>query len=200
MVATIGAGTTAGYYLGQTEYYLGGKEPAGSWLMAGPGLGIVAGSRVEGHTFERLHAARDAQGKFFLNNCGGKAHVGGHDVAFSAPKSVSALWGLGDGDLQRNIERAQEDAVAAAIALLDREAAFCRRGKGGRISEAVSLTVALFRHGEARPAKHEDGLTFADFSLHHHGCVLSIAQRADGCEFRSKPATDSEIIPATVPI
>lgn len=180
MVATVAAGTSAQYYLSQTEYYLAGREPPGKWLTAGPGLGITAGGPVETHDFERLHAARDKRGVLLLTNTGGKLHVGGYDITFSAPKSVSVLWGLSDADLRQAISRAQEGAVAAAISMLDRDATFCRRGKGGRTREAVRLTVALFQHGEARPAEHEDGLIFADVALHHHACVLSLAQRADG--------------------
>lgn len=181
MVASMAAGTTARYYLAQVEYYLGGREPAGRWLAVGPGLGLEAGTQVERAPFERLHAARDEQGRPLLATNGGRTErVGGYDVTFSAPKSVSLLWTLGDPEIRAAVEAAQERAVAAAVDLLDRNAAFCRRGKGGLIRERVKLTVALFRHGEARPAEHEDGLTFADMALHHHACVLSVAQRADG--------------------
>lgn len=181
MVATIAAGTSAGYYIAQVECHLGGREPAGRWIAAGPGLGVSAGSTVERSLFERLHAAQDETGTSLLTKTGGKAkRVAGYDVAVSAPKSASLLWALAGEDLRTRIERAQERAVETAIALLDRNAAFCRRGKNGRIREPVQLTVAAFRHGEARPARHEDGVVFADFALHHHACVLAVARRADG--------------------
>lgn len=181
MVATIAAGTSAQYYLAQVEYYLGGREPAGRWLAADIGLGVSAGSVVERALFERLHAAQTETGSSLLSNSGGKLErVSGYDITFSAPKSASLLWALADEDLRTEIERAQEHAVEAAITLLDRNAAFCRRGKNGRMREAVRLTVAAFRHGEARPAEHEDGAVFADCALHHHACVLAVAQRADG--------------------
>lgn len=181
MVATIAAGTSAQYYLAQVEYYLGGREPAGRWLAAGPGLNVEAGSDVERALFERLHAARDGAGASLLSSSGGRLdRVAGYDVTFSAPKSASLLWGLGDETLRRQLEDAQEQAVRAALALLDREAAFCRRGKGGHTREAVRLTVAAFQHGEARPTEHEDGAVFADVALHTHACVLAVAQRADG--------------------
>lgn len=181
MVATVAAGTSASYYLAQVEYYAGGREPEGRWLLAGPGLDVVAGEPVRPADFERLHAAKDLQGRPLLGNDGGRTErVRAYDIAFSAPKEVSILWGLADPDLRLAIERAQEEAVAAAFRLLDTQAAFCRRGKGGRVREAVRLTVALFRHGESRPAEHEDGLIFGDANLHHHGCVIALAQRADG--------------------
>jgi conjugative relaxase-like TrwC/TraI family protein len=181
MVATVAAGTSARYYTQQSEYYLGGREPAGNWLRAGPGLGVAPASEVVPRDFERLHAALDGQGRTLLANAGSRTdRVAGYDITFSAPKSVSILWGLGGDGLRTAVERAQEQAVAAAVELLDGSAAFCRRGKGGRDQEAVRLTVALFRHGEARPAEHEDGLVFGDIALHHHACTLSVAQRADG--------------------
>lgn len=179
MVATIAAGTSAQYYLAQLEYYLGGREPAGRWLAAGPGLGVGVGSTVERGLFERLHAAQDENGASLLSQSRSE-RVAGYDLTFSTPKSVSVLWALAGEDLRAEIERAQEQAVGAAIALVDRNAAFCRRGKNGRIREAIRLTVATFRHGEARPAEHEDGAVFADCALHHHGCVLAVAQRSDG--------------------
>lgn len=181
MVATVAAGTSASYYLAQIEYYAGGREPAGRWLLAAPGLDVVAGTPVAPADFERLHAAQDRHGRPLLDNDGGRTErVRAYDIAFSAPKDVSVLWGLADAELRTAIEQAQEAAVAAAFRLLDTEAAFCRRGKAGRVREAVRLTVALFRHGESRPAEHEDGLTFSDVNLHHHGCVIALAQRADG--------------------
>lgn len=181
MVATVAAGTSTSYYLAQVEYYAGGREPEGRWLLAGPGLDVVAVAPVHPADFERLHAAKDLQDRPLLANDGGRTErVRAYDIAFSAPKEVSILWGLANPDLQLAIERAQQEAVAAAFRLLDTQAAFCRRGKGGRMREAVRLTVALFRHGESRPAEHEDGLSFGDANLHHHGCVIALAQRADG--------------------
>jgi conjugative relaxase-like TrwC/TraI family protein len=97
------------------------------------------------------------------------------DITFSAPKSVSVLWALGSPDLRLGIEHAQQQAVAAAVRALDDNAAFCRRGQGGRERHPVRLTVAAFQHGEARPAEHRDGLTFSDPDLHHHAVVLNLA-------------------------
>ena len=138
MVATVAAGTSASYYLAQVEYYAGGREPQGRWLLAGPGLDVVAGTAVLPADFERLHAAQDRQGRPLLGNDGGRTErVRAYDIAFSAPKEVSVIWGLADADLRAAIERAQEEAVAAAFRLLDTEAAFCRRGKGGVVSPGV---------------------------------------------------------------
>lgn len=52
MVATIGKGTIAQYYLRRTEYYLTGQEPQGVWLSSSAALGIAAGEVVEADLFE----------------------------------------------------------------------------------------------------------------------------------------------------
>jgi conjugative relaxase-like TrwC/TraI family protein len=45
----------------------------------------------------------------------------------------------------------------------------------------VSLTVASFQHGEARPAAHTDGKVFPDPNLHTHNVILNYAVRvSDG--------------------
>lgn len=181
MVATIAAGTSAAYYLAQSEYYLGGGEPPGEWIAAGAGFGIVSGTTVEREPFERLHAATAADGKTLLSN-GGKRidRVPGYDMTFSAPKSVSVLWALCDEGMRNKIEAAQADAVKAAIGILEKNAAFSRRGRNGMQSEPVNLSVAAFQHGEARPTEHSDGHVFADPQLHTHAVILNLARRADG--------------------
>jgi conjugative relaxase-like TrwC/TraI family protein len=181
MVATIAAGTSAGYYLAQSEYYLGGGEPPGEWIAAGAGFGIANGMTVEREPFEQLHAAIDVGGKTLLSN-GGKRidRVPGYDMTFSAPKSVSVLWALCDEELRGKIEAAQAEAVKAAVRILEGNAAHSRRGRNGLQSEAVNLSVAAFQHGEARPTEHSDGRVFADPQLHTHAVILNLARRADG--------------------
>jgi conjugative relaxase-like TrwC/TraI family protein len=181
MVATVSAGTSARYYLAQVEYYLGGREPEGRWLLTEAGLGVTAGTPVTRAAFENLHAGRHANGQALLPaDRGGAERTGGYDLTFSAPKSVSVLATLADADRRSAIEAAQEAAVAAALRFLDREAAFCRRGKAGAIREPVRLTVAAFQHGEARPVEHIDGEHFPDPALHHHAVVINLGLRSDG--------------------
>lgn len=181
MVATIAAGTSAGYYLAQSEYYLGGSEPPGEWISAGEGFGIANGAQVEAELFEHLHAAIGPDGASLLSNGGSRVdRVPGYDMTFSAPKSVSVLWALSDEELRQEIEVAQADAVRAAIAVVGRHAGFSRRGRNGLQSESVALNVAAFQHGEARPTEHDDGRVFADPQLHTHAVILNLAGRADG--------------------
>lgn len=182
MVATIAAGTTAAYYSKQSEYYLGGVEPAGRWITSTGNFGATRGAIVDNTLFERLHAGLDADGEPLLTNGGdGANRVGGIDLTLSAPKSVSVVYALADPAMRRAIEDAQHAASEATVGFLERNAAFCRRGKNGlRLERAPSLTVASFQHGEARPVAHDDGRVFADPNLHTHAVILNCAVREDG--------------------
>ncbi len=152
MVASIGKGTVAQYYLRRTEYYLNGKEPAGVWLSTSVTLGIKVGQVVDADLFEKLHAGIGPDGRSLITNDGGKKRMPGFDLTLSAPKSVSIAFALADPDMRAAIERIQLEACKAVIAMLNREAAFTRRGRNGVIIEKTSLIVAAFQHGEARPA------------------------------------------------
>lgn len=182
MVATIAAGTQAAYYSKQSEYYLGGGEPAGRWITATNDFGATHGALVDNALFERLHAGLDADGQPLLSDKGdGVNRVGGIDLTLSAPKSVSVMFALADPETRRAIEQAQHAACEATIAFLSRNAAFCRRGKNGlRLERVSSLTVASYQHGEARPVAHDDGRVFADPNLHSHQVILNCALREDG--------------------
>jgi conjugative relaxase-like TrwC/TraI family protein len=181
MVATIAAGTTAQYYSKQSEYFLGGYEPAGRWISATNNFGVAHGKTVDNAVFENLHAGLDEDGQSLLTNSGDTTkRIAGIDLTLSAPKSVSVIFALADDATRRAIELAQHRACEATIAFLDRRAAFCRRGKDGLRLERASLTVASFQHGEARPVAHDDGKVFADPNLHTHNVILNCAVRADG--------------------
>ncbi|MBN9601540.1 MAG: relaxase domain-containing protein [Afipia felis] len=181
MVATIAAGTTAQYYSKQSEYYLGGGEPAGHWISATNNFAVADGSTVDAALFERLHEGLDEDGRQLLTNSGDVAkRVAGIDLTLSAPKSVSIIFALADNHTRHAIEAAQHRACVATIAFIDRHAAFCRRGRNGLHLERASVTVASFRHGEARPVSHDDGKIFADPNLHTHNVILNCAVRADG--------------------
>jgi conjugative relaxase-like TrwC/TraI family protein len=181
MVATIAAGTTAQYYSKQSEYYLGGREPAGRWISATNNFGVVHGSTVDNAVFERLHAGLDETGQSLLTNPGNPSkRVAGLDLTLSAPKSVSIAYALANSETRAAIEDAQRRACEATIAFLDRHAAFCRRGKNGVHLEVVSLTVGSFQHGDSRPVEHENLKVFSDPNLHTHNVCYNFSIREDG--------------------
>ncbi|TQN61477.1 AAA family ATPase [Agrobacterium tumefaciens] len=183
MVATWNPAASAGYYTNQTGYYTrdGGVEPRGVWYAPGGDLGLTDGRLVDAELFERLFAGKDADGRSLITNGGGRLdRVPAFDVTLSAPRSVSLVWALGDEQTRQAIEAAHARAVRQTLEMLEREAAFARRGRGGERIERVALTAATFRHGESRPAEHADGVTFADPNLHTHCVVLNLATRGDG--------------------
>jgi len=101
--------------------------------------------------------------------------VPGFDVTFSAPKSVSVLFGIGDDRLRGEIRDAHDAAVRAAFGYLEREAALARRGSASRGTLEVlagdGLVAAAFRHRTSRAG---------DPQLHTHVLVANLVQGPDG--------------------
>ncbi len=181
MVATWNPAAASSYYTRQreTEYYAGGGEPPGIWYAPAADFGLVDGSSVDRGTFDRLYHALDENGAPLLEQIRRhKERTPAFDITLSAPRSVSLVWGLGSYDTKCLIEAAQQNAVRATLAMLEREATWARRGRNGAFIEKVAgLTAGTFRHGESRKAQHSDGRVFADPNLHTHCVCLNIATR-----------------------
>ena len=192
--ASIGAAKGPGYarYLESKtivpergDYYLSPTgEPVqapGRWL-ASPGtlarLGID-GQEIDGRDFVALMEGRHpASGSWLRPEGAGGGRGGGIDVTFSAPKSVSAVWALGDEALRREIEAAHAAAVSEAIAYLAETVPTVRRRHGGRVVEerAREVVAAEYRHTTARGVIAGE---LPDPQLHSH-VVLTNAIRDDG--------------------
>lgn len=181
MVATWNPAAASGYYLRQSDYYLGGDEPAGIWYAPAGDFNLVDRATVDRAEFERLFLGQDAEGNSLLSKAGRRLdRTPAFDVTLSAPRSVSLAWAFADPATRVLIEEAQAKAGRATLDLLEREATFARRGRNGAVIEHVALTAACFQHGESRPANHADGRVFADPNLHTHCVVFNMATRADG--------------------
>jgi conjugative relaxase-like TrwC/TraI family protein len=77
--------------------------------------------------------------------------VPGFDLTFSAPKSVSVFFGLGDEPLRRAIRGAHDAAVEEGLGYLERAAAGGRRGAGGSVAiQGNGFLAAAFRHRTSR--------------------------------------------------
>jgi conjugative relaxase-like TrwC/TraI family protein len=95
----------------------------------------------------------------------------GYDLTFSAPKSVSLLFGLGEPQLSGRVRNAHDEAVRQALDYIEHHACWTRRGAGGRTHlQGGRLTVATFRHRTSRAG---------DPQLHTHAVVAN-ATGADG--------------------
>jgi conjugative relaxase-like TrwC/TraI family protein len=98
--------------------------------------------------------------------------VPGFDLTFSAPKSVSVLFGVGDDGMRAAIQDAHDQAVREALAYVEREAGVTRRGAGGAVAIAGrGLIGAAFRHRTSRAG---------DPQLHTHVLVANLVLGADG--------------------
>ena len=99
--------------------------------------------------------------------------VAGFDLVFSPAKSVSVLWGLGDDETRKVIEKAQEVAIADTVLYLEREAIATRAGTNGvaQIDVAGGLIATRFRHYDSRNG---------DPQLHDHLVVANKVKGVDG--------------------
>lgn len=171
-----------GYYvnLAREDYYLeAAGEPLGVWFGRGaPRLGLSGA--VGREEFARLFAGFDpkievdgaapAAPRKLVQNAGKPERQCGWDLTFSAPKSVSVLWALADGDLSSSVRQAHDQAVKSALRYLEDVAGYSRVGAAGERVKA-SLVFALFEHGTSRAL---------DPQLHTHALLLNVGLRQGG--------------------
>jgi conjugative relaxase-like TrwC/TraI family protein len=192
--SSIGAAKGGGYarYLeGKTvapergDYYLTpGGEPAqapGRWLASADTLAQlgIESTVVDGRDFISLMEGRHPRSERWLRQAGADgSRGGGIDVTFSAPKSVSVTWALGDEDERRVIEQAHRAAVDQAITHVTDTVPTVRRRYGAGVVEepARELIAAEYLHTTARGVMDGDA---PDPQLHSHVVVTS-AVREDG--------------------
>ncbi len=156
---------------GIEDYYAGGAEARGEWIgSAARTLGLSGA--VEGDALRRVLAGNDPWSGEPLRTTRGRTTVAGFDLTFSAPKSVSVVFGVGDPDVTAAVRRAHEHAVQEAFGYLERSAAAVRRGRGGAsVHQAGGLVAAAFRHRTSR---------MGDPQLHTHLLVANLGRGPDG--------------------
>lgn len=77
--------------------------------------------------------------------------MAGFDLTFSAPKSVSLVFGTAEPAVGDAVRQAHERAVREASGYVERSASFARRGYGGTVLEpATGRVAAAFRHRTSR--------------------------------------------------
>ena len=175
----------AGYYLEQAhgsvtratavssgveDYYLGGPEAAGVWTgAAAAALGL--NGKVDATALNRVlsgeHPVTGAALSRVLT-----ARRPGFDLTFSAPKSVSVLFGVGDDEPCARFSAALTTARCDALGYMERVAAVTRRGPAGVHAIAGNgFVAAAFRHRTSRAG---------DPQLHTHVLVANLTLGADG--------------------
>jgi conjugative relaxase-like TrwC/TraI family protein len=156
---------------GAEDYYLDPSEARGEWAGTAAGrLGLTGAVGAE--PLRRLMAGRLPHGAEVLCERGARARVAAYDVTFSAPKSVSVLFAVGDDEVTERVRAAHELAVREALGYLERSAAAVRRGHNGlTVLPADGFVAAAFRHRASRAG---------DPQLHTHVVVANLGHGPDG--------------------
>ena len=156
---------------GLEDYYAGKGEAPGQWLgPAAARLGLDG--QVAGETLTALMEGRLPGAETSKRSPTGN-RTPGWDLTWSAPKSVSVLYGLTDDDTSRQVVAAHDAAVGEAMKYLDRWAVVSRRRIDGEVTgvETQGTLAAAFRHRTSRNM---------DPQLHTHTLVPNAVERADG--------------------
>jgi conjugative relaxase-like TrwC/TraI family protein len=168
------------------DYYL---TPDGEMVQA-PGrwlsdaetldrLGVQTGEPVDGADFIALMEGRHPDtGRWLRPEGAGGGRGSGIDVTFSAPKSVSTVWALGDPWQREQIEQAHGRAVEQTIRHLREQVPVVRRRYSGQVVEehAKDVIATEYRHTTARGVS---GAQAPDPQLHSHVVVTGAVREDD---------------------
>ena len=165
------------YYLntvasGREEYYTGAGEAPGQWLGSGTRELGLSGEVAPDHLRSVLAGFAPDGRSLTAGRVRPDGRVSGFDLTYSAPKSVSLLYGLSDPTTSEVVRRTHAEAVADALGYLERRGLRVRRGAGGdRRIEASGFIAAAFQHRTSRSG---------DPQLHTHVLVANAALGVDG--------------------
>lgn len=159
-------GTEAGMYYTERlpSYYLDGDEPPGVWWgNAADRLGLSG--VVDSEAFLAVMAGRHPVSRADLGRTYGEGAVRGYDATFSAPKSVSVLFALGDDQIRDGVVEAHERAVGAVLAWVQ-DRAHTRMRRHGHVMcvDAEGIVVGVFRQHTSRRL---------DPQLHTHAVIAN---------------------------
>lgn len=166
-------GTDAGRYYTERlpSYYLDGGEPPGRWWGAATGSLGLEGD-VGSEVFMAVMAGQDPATGLSLGRRYGEESVRGYDATFSAPKSVSLLWALGDERTRDEVLEAHDSAVVATLGWIETHAHTRLRRNGHVVCvDAEGLVVGVFRQHTSRRL---------DPQLHTHAVIANRVKSPDG--------------------
>jgi len=159
----------ADYYLSDLGAELPVPVPARWAGRAAEGLGLTGAFDADDFC-SLLSGRHPATGRAVRP---GRATVGGYDLTFSAPKSVSVLFGLGGDDVAQAVLDAQAQGVSGALCYLERHVLCAvRQAQSARtVVPATGAVAAVFSHGVSRNA---------DPHVHSHVVLANLVHGADG--------------------
>ena len=176
-IVTLHVAKDARDYYEKDNYYTKDNEAsqaASRWFGKGAALLGLSGpvnlndfeQCLEGKLPNGVQLGRIEQGEI--------VHRPGYDLTFSAPKSVSILWGIGH---DKRLETAHDEAVNLALDYVERQMMQTRLSRNNQVGfeQVDNLTAALFRHDISREQ---------DPQLHTH-CVLINAVLCEDRGWRS---------------
>ena len=166
------------YYLdkiaqGAEDYYSGEGEVPGRWMGdAAHDLGL-SGEVGDDQLTAMLTGRNPSDGEpLGMREVPGRGPVPGFDLTFSAPKSVSLTWALGGPEAGQAVMDAHHRSVQAALAYMQRQACWTRRGAGGaEFVHGSGFLAAAFDHRSSRAG---------DPQLHTHVLIANATQGPDG--------------------
>lgn len=174
-VAKVSAGAAA-YYLatlpGAAAPDTRLLEPEAAWL-GGASRQLGLSGEVTPESLRAVLSGRHPADGHQLLPAGSARRVAAYDCVFSCPKSVSLLFALGPPELQPVVRAAHDEAVAASLGYLEREAARwrLRRLHESRSVPSSGVVAAAFPHRASRaPDPH----------LHTHVVVANLVPTGDG--------------------
>ena len=176
-IGKVGAGNWRYYQnsvaAGLEDYYAGEGESPGRWMGRADLLGATLGADVTEAEASLLLAAKVAPDGTRLGRAPSARSVNAFDATFSAPKSVSVLYALGDPGVTLAVTQAQDAAVAAGLEYLDAHASYTRIGQGGHaVVDSDRLVAVAYRHRTSRaldPQLHDHVLVVNAVRTEHDG-------------------------------
>ncbi len=176
----------AGYYeaavvAGVEDYYAGDGEAPGRWIGRSDLVGAVAGSLATAVDAGLLLEAKCApDGTKLGKTTVTERSVTAFDLTFSAPKSVSVLYALGDADVVAAVEAAHTAAVVQAVASVSSRIAYTRTGHSGTaVVDAEGVFGIRYRHRTSRAM---------DPQLHDHVLISNAVHTVSDGEWRTLDA------------
>ena len=171
-VTTLKGEVAGRYYTDRLPgYYLDGDEPPGRWWGRGADLLGLPGE-VDADAFHALLAGLHPVTGVRLGRRFGEGSVRGFDATFSAPKSVSVLFGVGDENLRLEVTEAHDRAVDAVMGWVEDHAVTRLRHRGHLVAvDAEGVVAAVFRQHTSRRL---------DPQLHSHVVIANRVKAPDG--------------------